>query len=521
MTAIRFSLCMLMTCAVVSFAADDARAQTLSAEEMVQQKDNWNEWAAEERKLQITGRYDGGLGRQFRLKTLEIRFNSERGTELPEKMQADQRLTVSGRLRKAGDRFEFSVSRLIIGDTDRQRMAERALEVPESYPERLYALADEYAAVAKYYEDTALQADVATLRRRAVNLQRRAFSDDAAQLSSLADRAEALQLDARDVAAIRFQSLATQTTAKNFDRAAVLDRIRSQLPGWDDASQTVPAELEQSFLKNSVAAYDKASDLERRVLNRRFFRQVRLPDLQRKLAADGSNGLDLAAEARQELPEETAAIGELETAFLDFKLSQVRQLSRPQLQELSELLLHHDRGDDFQKAVNDWLAEQRDRFVDRGLSGILRTADEYLFAYERWKNEEHQQQGIDLLKQAWQVAATTEPKEAELIGQRLERYGWTRLHDRWMTTEQVKELPRTDIELAMREGRVVPGMSGQQVTRTLGEPQRIVRVLSSRFVQEIWVFGNSGSSGVSVVMKRLSRQAPDDARVFSVTQSGR
>ncbi len=521
MSRLRICIPTVAAVAFVLFNSGRAVGQTLTAPQMLQQQEQWTQWAADDTKLQITGRFDGGLGRQFRLATLDIRFNSERGTQLPERMQAGQRLTVSGRLRKVGDRFEFSVSRVVIGETDRQQISEDAAAIADTEPARLFALADQYEAIAQHYNDTDLQSDVTSLRRRALRAQRTLAAKNSEQLTALADKAESLGLDPRTIVSVRFEALAARFSVRTGDRTALLDDIHTQLPGWDDASQTLPPELDQAFLKDAVTTYDKASDTQRRALHRRFYRLVRLPDIQQRLAADGSNGLALASELQTELPEETAAAAMVQTAYVDHKLSQVRQLTRAQLQELSTLLLRHDRHDDLQQALRAWLTVQRDRFEDRGLSGLLRTADEYLFAFEQWEDPEHQQKGIDLLKQAWQLAEKTAPQEAEPIAQRLERFGWTRLHDRWMTTDQVKQLPRTDIELAMREGRVVQGMSPDQVIRTLGEPGRIVRVISSRYVQEVWVFGDSQTSGVSVVMRRHAGLKPQDARVFAVTKSGR
>jgi hypothetical protein len=87
-----------------------------------------------------------------------------------------------------------------------------------------------------------------------------------------------------------------------------------------------------------------------------------------------------------------------------------------------------------------------------------------------------------------------------------------------MTEKQMQALPKSDIELAMREGRVVKGMLPDQVVSTLGEPARIVRVASSRHVQEIWVFQTTGASGISIQLRRTTKQDPSEAVVVQVSQ---
>ena len=84
------------------------------------------------------------------------------------------------------------------------------------------------------------------------------------------------------------------------------------MEGWDDRQRAIPAGLQEAFVKNAGAAWAAASVAERRLLQRQLYVQLRLRDLQRQLKADGSNGLELARQVREELPTEQQAAAELE-----------------------------------------------------------------------------------------------------------------------------------------------------------------------------------------------------------------
>jgi hypothetical protein len=520
-TTSRFSITILSIIASLGMlcaSAPQARAQPMTARAMLEQQDQWTQWADQERKLQLTARFEGRSSRNFRVYRLPIVFVPARNGELPQRMQSGQRLNISGRLRQSGNEFEFHISRLDIQQTDRDWLADQVLTVPDDKPELLYPLADEFALIAEFYSDQQLMSDVRDLRQTAFRRQRRQFAQSSTELWTLADHGQKLDIDQRTLTAIRFQSLNLrrrkgQTTGDDF-----LRDLRTTLVGWDKPAPVVDASLAQQFQQSPVTVYERSDDATRRLLHRLFYRQIRLPVLKKQLRTDGSNGLVVAGQIKEELPEELATISEFEQNFVDYKLAGVQQLTRTQLTELVSLLQQYNRTDEVKPTIGKWLTAVETQFRDRGLQGVLRTAEEYLFAAEEWNNLRHRDQGIEFLKQAWQLASEVAPQDAVLIGQRLERLGWVRLNDRWMTEKQMQALPKSDIELAMREGRVVKGMLPDQVVSTLGEPARIVRVASSRHVQEIWVFQTTGASGISIQLRRTTKQDPSEAVVVQVSQ---
>ena len=273
------------------------------------------------------------------------------------------------------------------------------------------------------------------------------------------------------------------------------------------------------FQAGPIDAYNNASDADRLALHRYLYRVIVLQSLQRQLNASGSNGVEIAAMVRERLPEETDAIRMMEQRDLEYRIGRVQTLSRTELEQLSDLLVAASRPDDVSSVVDSWIAAQQARYAASGLAGQLRTADEFLFVGTRWKRLEYTQKGVELLKQAWAIARQESASDAEGIAERLKTLGWERLKDQWMTSSQIQSLPRDDVQLAMREGRVVKGMTAEHVVGTLGQPARISRIISARIIRELWIYEAQGTSGVIVQFQRNRRDAIKDARVTEVSST--
>lgn len=503
---------------VVAFAAD-LPAQSLTIPEMLKQQSQWATWAQNGTKLQLEGRYEGRTAEVFRLARLpSLTFQPPRNNPLPEKMQAGQRIEVSGRLRAAAERLVFEVNRLTIGETDVERLQHRVAALPASEASPLYALATEYQAIAEFYDDVGLKAETDAVRLEAFRRERRSCAGNADELWKLADKVRSLGMADRLVTEVQYESMISRMQQKPGDLADLLMRIREHAAGWNQTRLPWDAAREAAWQANPTAAFNQATDPDRLALHRRLFRSVQLQIIEQSAAPDGSNGVAVARQIKELLPEESTAAERYEEREIRFRLERVPRLSRIELQQLTELLGARNRAEEVNTTVDLWLKEQEQRFAATGLEGQLRTADEYLFAGDRWKRIEHQQQGVSLLKQAWETAQRDSPSDAQDIAARLKRLGWERLKDRWMTPAQIEALPGDDVQLAMREGRVVKGMSVEQVLNTLGQPARISRVVSARHVREFWIYDSPGSAGVVVQFQRLRGEATRDARVFGINR---
>ena len=488
-----------------------AFSQTISVRELLQQEKNWSEWARTQKRLHVSGRYDGRLSKQFRLEKWPVIITPNSTTVLPDDIESGQRLTVTGVLKKSGSRYSMDAHRIAVGTTDAERFRVRVARIPDGQPEAIYPLADEYEIIQKFYGDEELAAEIAKSRSDAFSMQRSLYRNDPQKLQQLAATAATLGVSATTIDAIQFQAAVLASKLPGAKTEDVIAQIKVSLPDWDKPNVFLDRRQEDTFLQQPVEQYEIADESTRLRMHRRLFRSLRLSQILQTFKPDGSNGLLVADTIAKELPEEAAEIARLKQAYVAYRIKDVPQLTRKQLEDLDSLLQEFDRAGDTDAAVAVWLQAQESQRNNGQLDGLIATADEYLFAFERWKKKEHRERGLDLLKRAWLVTNEVAPKEAASIARRLEQYGWTRLDGRWMTNDDIASLPRNDVALAMREGRVVEGMKYKQIVNTLGQPSKKIRVISSSYVQEIWVFGEAGSSSIVVHLKRSRFESPEEA----------
>jgi len=500
----------------IAARADSVRAQSISVPEMLEQKSDWKKWSEEGRKLQLNGRFEGRAGKSFRLQRLEITFDPPRGLTLPQRMRAGQRLEMSGRLTIKTGRFHFELSRLAVGETDDRRIDARAAKIGQGQPDLLLNLASEYEVIADFYDDDPLRERIDSVRRRAFEEKRVLAAGNPQGLSALLKAGPGLGIDERELAAIRFETLVARRNKPDSILPELARSIEQTLEGWDKP-QGADATISAEFLSDPVQAYRTARDPERLVMHRAFYRLIQKEIFESKLKSDGSNGIALANQIRVQLPEEEQTARTMEQKEIEYRLGRVKQLNRQQLQQLVDLLAQYERNDQIAETLDRWLKQQQEKFKRIGLSGKIRTADEYLFVGERWRIPRYNEEAVRLLKEAWTIAAADSPDDAAQIAERLRRLGWERMHDRWMTAAEIRGLPRDDIELAIREGRVVQGMSPSQVSQTLGSPIQVSRLASAVSVYELWSYGDSSGGGLVVRFRRSPREKTAAARVVSVS----
>ena len=489
-------------------------AKEMTTPELLEQREKWDHWADSGKKLRITGRVIGHVAFQLHLQKINIAFVAEKGITVPDRMRRGQRISASGRFQKNGRRIEFSVTRFSVDDTDRENLSKALDRLPEGDVSARYQLAIHYQALADFYDDQELAGDVQKCRLRTLRTERRQNRDDAAALWQLVDPGPNFEIPLRLQQSIRFEVLALRASATR--NVPTVAEVKEHLPGWNHTDSAATEQEESEFGARKVEFYESAPEPVRRRFERLFFRMIRLRELRAQIADDGSNGLTLASSIRQELPDENTAAAEFEAVYTEFLLRLFDRINRNQLQQLVTLLTKSGRDAEALQAVDRWLLLQEKRFNDRGLAGLVRVADEYLFVWENGKSDDHRDSGIRFLKLAWKSASEIAPEEAPAIANRLERLGWTRLSDRWMTREDLERLPSGHIALAERDGIVVPGMSLDQVRKILGEPSRKIRAVSSRHVEEIWVYREGFSNRISVRLRRACAIPASQATVLNV-----
>lgn len=521
MTNLLSNLFAVMAIGMTTAGLASADSKSLTVQEFVAAKSEWPQFARNKTQLTLSGRFAGRIARQFRMDKIPFLIYPTRATALPGDIEAEERITITGTLIKSGTRYTIEATRIAIGSNDivRFERAQRDLK-PNQYAES-YQLATQFQQIADFYGDRILQERINAFRRETFEKQRSAAAKDYLKLTSLIKTAEDLGLSEDLQQVIQFQSLIQMSKQPLAGRDEILKRVRAKLPGWDKTDFTPSKSKLDDFRNKPVESYEGLTKEERPLFHRLLYRSIRLPQLLGQLKADSANANDLASQIETELPEETVTIEDLNSRYAAFRLAAVPRLTRRQLGDLEELLNKLQRPEDFNKALETWLKAQDKRLNNQQLDGLLETADQYLFAFERWKNPQHKTTGVQYLKRAWGLASGPAPAEAAKIETRLQQLGWVRLRDTWLTVAAVEALPDNDMDLAMKEGRVVEGMKVAQVEAILGQPGRRVRVASKSKVQEIWIYGSREASGVTVHLSRRSFDNPSQAIVTRVSRSRR
>ncbi|MCP4506005.1 MAG: hypothetical protein GY826_06360, partial [Fuerstiella sp.] len=251
------------------------------------------------------------------------------------------------------------------------------------------------------------------LREKAFALRREQNKSDPAGLLQLAAQAEKSGVSAAVIDAIRFQSLIVAADLPKSDMEKVLGDMRQQWKGWDRVNSMLDVSEEERFLQNPLAEYEVADRVSRQRMHRRLYRLHRLPQILAQLQPDAANGLDVVRLLERELPEETAALEEIKTQFVDARLAAVSRLNRKQLEELGATLFEFGREQEMKQAIMKWLKAQEERLDNGELDGILAIADEYQFVFERWKDPVHREAEDNRLKTAWFLCKDDAPKDGE------------------------------------------------------------------------------------------------------------
>jgi len=496
----------------------DALGQSVTLQELLANKEQWSTYAVDGRKFQFEGRFEGRSANTIRISKFDINCNLPSNGSFPDGIKSGQRIELIGRFLSENGKLFFVVSRILIKDTDIDRLRSRIKDVPADQPAKLLDLAAEYQADAEFYDDATLKAEIAAVRTDSLSRLRAMARGDVTRLRELLRQSKLLGVKPELIQALQFESIYAASKEPTADVDALVAEMKLSCDGWDRLVPPIPERLKLGFAKDAVTTFLEAQEADRRGLHRLLYKSLRLRQIQMMVRTDGSNGLDVAKQVRTEFGNDDPLAADFEEREVQYRLTQLATLSRADLKGLTELLTTLKRASHVPDVVRDWLQAQERKFGTSNLAGLLRTADEYLFVADLLHSAAYQQQGAELLKQAWTSASESSPTDADQISDRLKRLGWERLNNKWMTNAQMNSLPKDDVQLAIREGRVVRGMSVPQVVQTLGHPTRISRIASRKSVCEMWSYEAEGSAGMVIRFRRSSSDQTTSSIVEDVSR---
>ena len=427
--------------------------------------------------FQIEGRASTFSAGELRMKGSDLKFVFESPQEKP---RSFPHVLLTGRLDRDGKDFRIIVLSLATYKAEPEIIKERLRGANLNDPNTFYELAAWAEERGKFYEDDSLAAEARQLRTRGVKtgLERTA-NDRPAEFLALADRVSQWGLDAD----LRMELLHAATRAdlnvevknKQPAYAAILNKVKSRFPGADQPLADLPPPQVAAYAARPEATYGQAKAEERPLLHRLLYlesvRRLGTADLK----PDGSNGYAVAATVERLAPELTDVATQYRARELDYLEAQIPKLDRVAVLDLRNKLRDVGQVARGSAAVRTWIDLQ----LNRRPKGPAADVDRAQFEFEMVGDTER---ALALASAALNVdpQATGAAELLELMG-----YGW--YEGKAVRKDLIPAKPPDPFEAAIKQGRILVGMSDQQVRAALGgAPDTVVRMASQGRVTELW-----------------------------------
>ncbi len=299
----------------------------------------------------------------------------------------------------------------------------------------------------------------------------------------------------------------TSTKASAEELEAIALRIANELPDAATPVDQFDADFVSEWRKGPVLFYKSSDQSLRPQLHRLLYQQVMLESIEKAAEIDGRNGDEIAARIVKRIPEFSELAESYRQKAIDWKIEHVRDLSREDAVRLRQLLI--DAGEEARAdtAIRTWFTPVESRLRRQGAVGLIELAFEYEDLFDDGDT------AVQLLLESDRVKPGS-----SYVAERLEGYGYIRVEGRWRRKGDASTTRSSPIEIAIKNGQVIRGMTSAHVRRAMGrQPDSVTRVLTSREVFEYWIFRTESGSGLSVRLSRpLNRHEGVVRRVFDL-----
>lgn len=505
-TVLSHRLCLraaLVLAVLLATSPGSADAAPQSVVDFLKMKPRWEKLVG--LQFLLEGRFGGSAGNILSLRKLPLGFHADQDIET--RYDSSDVLHVLGELKRDGSGpLYFRLLDVRKGKSDMDRLNEQILDLPPKEHEPVYELAKWAEERAKFYKDEELSTQAIklydrALRREQINVRKR----DYATFRDLALKAGRIGLGEARKNALLYEGRyrewqLTRQKADSKQLAGLAAAVASELPGAAVPVPIVDQDFRDRWKEEPLRVYEEATfGFEQ--MHRFLYQEISLDSIQKDAHADGRNGRVIAARLRQELPEFPAMADAFVRKNLESLIQNVTQLKIDEMLALRESLLDAGSADKADEALRNWFKDRETKLRKEGIDGLIELASlhETLFP--------------DGAREAIKVLLEAEHRKpgSSIVRQRLESYGYRQINGDWKSSDEVRDFENSPINRAMREGRVIPGMTQEQVRRALGEPTSVSRLLTARHVIEYWVYGgNDRSSRLTI---RLSRQTQRESAI--------
>lgn len=495
-------ICRCVGLLVVFLAAARVQAETLSVMEFNEKIRDWKT----DQKIPppITYTVEGRLSvygkDRLRLRNCDVPFISQ--AEIPKLSRKSANIEVSGKVVVDSRSGEYTVAVSLVREvaSDYEKFQESSRRLRQQPAEKWYELGKWAEVRGNFYKDDDLLTRAAKAFAHGIDVERKAMAhNDRQGLLDLAEKAKTFRLSlalSQELTHEAYHLLLQES--RKMPKAELEDLAKDvarNLPGASDPLRFLPGDLVKQYAERPLETYAAADSETRRKIHRLLYDDVMLRTVTPDLAADGSNGFQVADEIDRLLPEYHVLAEEYRDKALAARAANIEKLTKSQMLEVAEKYRLRQKPRAAERLIEKWLEMRRGALEPDDTEGLLELTDEYRRLLKQGTIADR------LLLDAWK----RNPK-AQDIAERLEKEGYHLFEGKWLTSHEYNDRPEGRLEKAIHDGRVEKGMTVSDVRRSLGEPVTLARAVTAGAVSELWTYTLSDRSNLVVRLVKRAGQ---------------
>jgi hypothetical protein len=502
-----------LICAVWFLFPESAHADAMSVIEFNEKVGKWKSEQTDPspRTYTVEGRIMGHSPDRVRLKNCpDVLFLSK--TKLPELSRKSSNIEMSGKVhfdKKTGE-FTFMVESAREVQSDVERFHELRRKLRQAPPEKWYELGKWAQVRGDFYKDHELSKLSDEAYAGGFELERKELArGNPKGLLELAEKAklfgikQALRQEMAHEAYYLLWSRSDKLPVAGLEDLA--KQMKDDLPGCNEPLRFMPTELIKKYRKAPLETYAAADVETRKQIHCYLYSDLLLRTITPRLAADGSNGFEIASQIDRLGDAHHALAEEYRDKALAAKASEVETLTKSQVVDLAEQYRARQKSKEADQLIESWLTRRLRALEPDDTEGLLELSEEYRRMLNRRELADR------MLIDGWK----RNPKATD-IKERLENEGYHLDGGNWLSAAEFNNRPEGKLEKAIRAGRVELGMTTSHVRRSLGEPVSISRAVTSGQVTELWKYGLTDRT--HLVVRLVKRGSQSEFTVVDVDQ---
>lgn len=485
----------------VGFATGAVAADNVwSTEFLNSRKSEWDQLAGA--TIRVEGRVSLVGGGQLKLAKCDIHFRANES--LLRSVQGKKSVEIVGRLKKESSKYYFDIDRLQIVPSDIEQYESKTARLRNAKASEWYELGDWAAERSGFYEDADLARKARSAYDHGITAEWRALdSDDAEGRFRLAGKVTQYMLPESRKMELTHEGdrilIAMTLKAKSPEKDVwekLFAKLAEDLPDSTKPLPVFPEELRVRYEREPLAVYRDAPDEVRRQLHRILYVSTLLKVILDEAAKDGSNGDVVADRLERRIPEARQLADQYRQRKLLWRLDQATTATRPEIEQLAADFRARQQPDQAHLALTQWLQAQEPRLRKDGQVGLMQLADDYLNLVK------DERKAVTLLAEANKL----DPNFPEVLA-KLKSLGYSNVGGTWIKTGNAAT-PAAPVEAVIPEP-VAVGMTGAAARRAMGgRPGSLARVLTKKGADEIWSYGQPGTSRV-IIRLESERLVPE------------